>query len=90
MKLKGTFKNGFRYSIDTDFVNDYEFLGMLAKVEENPIYIIEIVNLIFGEKQKENLINYIKKKEGKVKITTMNNLIKEVFESLQANKNIKN
>lgn len=91
MNYKGTLSNGFRYNIKGDFVDDYEFFELLGEVEDKPLTIIKIIDIIFGEKQKNNLINYIKNKEGKVKLSTMSNLVNELFDKLQKeNKSIKN
>lgn len=91
MAYKGTLSNGFRYNIENDVFDDYEILELIADVEENPANITKLVTLVLGEKQKNNLINYLKNKEGKARLSTMERLMGELFQKLQKdNKNLKN
>lgn len=91
MKFKGILSNGFRYEVESDFADDYEFLELLGEVENNPLLVTKVVTTVLGEKQKDNLIKYLKKRDGKAKLSTMQNLIGELFEKLkQKEPNIKN
>ena len=91
MAYKGTLSNGFRYSIENDVFDDYEILELIADVEDNPTSITKLVTLILGEKQKNNLIKYLKNKEGKARLSTMERLMGELFQKLQKdNENLKN
>lgn len=91
MAYKGTLSNGFRYTVEEDVFDDYEFLELIAEVEENPTKITKLVILILGEKQKDNLIKYLKDKEGKAKLSRMEKLIGELFQKIQKeNKDLKN
>lgn len=85
--LKGITKSGFRYEIDEGFLDDYELLELIAKSEENPTLMVKIVEKILGEKQKDNLINYLKKKSGKATVTEMNLTLTEIFENHKKTKN---
>lgn len=85
--LKGITKLGFRYEIDEGFLDDYELLELIAKSEENPTLIIKIIEKIFGEKQKDNLVNYLKKIKGKATVTDMNLTLTEIFNNHNSTKN---
>lgn len=91
MVYKGTLSNGFRYEVKQEALDDYELLEYLADVEKNPALITKVVELLLGERQKNNLIKYLKNKEGKAKLSTMERLVGELFQKLEKeNSSIKN
>lgn len=85
--LKGITKSGFRFEINEGLLDDYELLEMISKIDEHPIRIVNIIEKVLGEKQKNNLIKHLKSKYGKVTITEINKTLEEIF---KANKKTKN
>lgn len=49
MKFKGILSNGFRYEVESDFADDYEFLELLGEVENNPLLVTKVVTTVLGE-----------------------------------------
>lgn len=87
MEKKESYKvtsSGFRYKIDDEALDDWETLTLLKKVDDGDILaIIDAAPKFLGEKQYQNLQKFLKKKEGKVRTTSMIREIGEIFTSNQ-------
>ena len=87
MEKKENYKvtsSGFRYKIDEEALDDWETLTLLKKVDDGDILaIIDVAPKFLGEKQYQNLQKFLKKKEGKVRTTSMIREIGEIFTSNQ-------
>jgi hypothetical protein len=87
MEKKENYKvtsSGFRYKIDDEVLDDWETLTLLKKVDDGDILaIIDVAPKFLGEKQYQNLQKFLKKKEGKVRTTSMIREIGEIFTSNQ-------
>lgn len=87
MEKKENYKvtsSGFRYKIDDEALDDWETLTLLKKVDDGDILaIIDAAPKFLGEKQYQNLQRFLKKKEGKVRTTSMIREIGEIFTSNQ-------
>lgn len=87
MEKKENYKvtsSGFRYKIDNEALDDWETLTLLKKVDDGDILaIIDAAPKFLGEKQYQNLQKFLKKKEGKVRTTSMIREIGEIFTSNQ-------
>ena len=87
METKENYKvtsSGFRYKIDDEALDDWETLTLLKKVDDGDILaIIDVAPKFLGEKQYQNLQKFLKKKEGKVRTTSMIREIGEIFTSNQ-------
>lgn len=80
--IKGTTESGFRYSIDPNVFRDFELIELIGSVDEgNPFALPKVVERILGEKQKENLYTFCKKRNGFVDIKVVSNILKEIFEN---------
>lgn len=86
-KIKGKLKNGFNFELDPGLLNDYELLEMISEGQTNPLVIPKLITKVLGEKQKNNLINYLKKKTGKVTIEDMELALTEIFTKSKPLKN---
>lgn len=87
MKDKKEYKvtsSGFRFYLDDEVLDDWETFEMLNKIDEGDIStIIKVAPKLLGTKQYENLKKFLKKKEGKVRVTSMVREIGEIFTSNQ-------
>lgn len=87
MEKKENYKvtsSGFRYKIDDEALDDWETLTLLKKVDDGDILaIIDVAPKFLREKQYQNLQKFLKKKEGKVRTTSMIREIGEIFTSNQ-------
>ncbi len=84
-----TTSSGFTYQIEPDAMDDMEVFEDIMTMENpdnNDAVKISATNRVFryilGDKQKKELDKYLKQKEGKVKISTYQKEIKEVFQKL--------
>lgn len=69
-------------------MDDWETLTLLKKVDDGDILaIIDVAPKFLGEKQYQNLQKFLKKKEGKVRTTSMIREIGEIFTSNQVKTN---
>lgn len=81
--------SGFEYTIDPEAMDDMEVFEDLMTMENpdcNDAVKIAATNRVFrhilGASQQKELNKFLKAKEGKVKISTYQREIKEVFQNL--------
>lgn len=85
--IKGKTESGFEFEIEKEALDDYELLEALSKVDKGEYgCITEVVTLLLGEKQKENLKEHIRK-NGRV---SANKMIEEVMQIFETSKDLKN
>lgn len=85
--LKGTTKSGFRYEITTERLSNFELLEILSEVDENPLLLPKVLNLLLGERQSKNLKNYLRDEEGFVSIDKIRETIEDIFAAQNKIKN---
>lgn len=86
--FKGITKIGFEYEINKDTLDDWELFESLNDISnDNPLAIIDVAKKILGIDQYKKLKEFIREKEGKVSMTTMQDTIMEIF---NANQEVKN
>lgn len=79
--IKGVTKTGFKYEVKKENINDFELIEKLAEMKENPILMIEVLDMILGKKQREKLKEHCRNKEGKVPIDKMTVEFENIFNS---------
>ena len=85
--LKGTTKSGFRYEITTERLNYFELLEILSEVDENPLLLPKVLNLLLGERQSKNLKNYLRDEEGFVSTDKIRESLEDIFAAQNKIKN---
>ena len=85
--LKGTTKSGFRYEIPTERLNNFELLEILSEVDENPLLLPKVLNLLLGERQSKNLKNYLRDEEGFVSTDKIRESLEDIFAAQNKIKN---
>ncbi|MDH5115174.1 hypothetical protein OQI88_11885 [Lactococcus lactis] len=85
--LKGTTKSGFRYEIITERLNNFELLEILSEVDENPLLLPKVLNLLLGERQSKNLKNYLRDEEGFVSTDKIRETLEDIFAAQNKIKN---
>lgn len=88
--VKGTTSTGFKFSIDPDAVKDMEFIELAAAAEENGLLLPKMIERFLGAKQKQKLYDHVRNSKGRVMVEDINNEIKEIFDSLNADNETKN
>lgn len=85
--IKGKTKSGFEYEILEENLNNYELVEVLGELEENPLLIARVVNLLLGKEQADRLKNHLRTENGTVPTDNMSEEIMEIFNSQNETKN---
>ena len=86
---QGKTKSGFEYKIDPKAFDDYELLEDIYKVEVEGSqgHMVSVVNRLLGDKQKRDLMEHLRDKNGRVGMTAMFEAVMEIFSNHQEGKN---
>ena len=82
MKKKIELENGFKCTIEDSVLDDMEFVDLLAELEDNPLKIGKVAEMLFGKEQKKKLYDHLRTKDGRVPVTAMNDAIEQAFNAL--------
>jgi len=85
--IEGKTDTGFMYKVSEENLDNYELLEALGEVEENPLVISKVVNLLLGKKQTEKMKDHVRSKNGIVSSEKMTEELKSIFESVNKAKN---
>ena len=86
--MRGVTKSGFAFELEDEAYNDYEILEQLRAVDKGDLTaIVDVVNTLFSEEQKNALKEHLRDKNGRV---GMKEMIQEVAEILQTSQEGKN
>ena len=85
--IKGKTKSGFEYEILEENLNNYELVEVLGELEENPLLLARVVNLLLGKEQADRLKNHLRTENGTVPTDKMSEEIMEIFNSQNETKN---
>ena len=73
---EGVTKTGFHFSLEDDAMDDMELVEELANMQENDLIAI---TMVFGPDQKKALYDHLRTQEGRVKVSTVMDAIKDAF-----------
>ncbi|MDT2848760.1 hypothetical protein P7H60_06260 [Vagococcus carniphilus] len=85
--IKGVTKSGFLYKFSKERLNNYELLEELGELEESPMALSKVVNLLLGKEQAKKLKEHVRGKDGLVSTEKISAEIKEIFENQNETKN---
>ena len=86
--VTGKTSTGFIYELPDDAFDDYELLETLRKVDKGELdYIVDAIDMLFEEKQKDALKEHIRKENGKVSATKLLSEVMEIFQNTKEGKN---
>lgn len=86
--IRGKTTSGFEYELEDDAFDDYELLETLRKIDKGESgCIVDMVNMLLGVKQKQNLKEHIRKENGKVSASKMLEEVMEIFKKEEEGKN---
>lgn len=75
-------KSGFEVEIDERFLDDMEFVDVLAEAKDNdPLAISKVCKMMFGDANKKKLYDHVRK-DGRVPIEAVSAEIIEIFQTL--------
>lgn len=84
--ITGKTKSGFEFKLEDNVLDDYELIEALGELDENPLKISKVIDLLFGNRKNE-VKEFIKRQKGYVSTKEMSNLITEVFSAISNGKN---
>lgn len=87
MIIKGTTTSGFNYEITEAALNNYELFEVIAEVDEKPLLVPRLINLLFGSDQKKRLLDHCRAEDGTVPVERVKDEIIDIFNSQQKVKN---
>lgn len=80
--VEGALSNGFEYKIEEENLDNYETFEKLCDIDQDPdnnIYLIrEVLIDILTKEQYDALKAYIKEKDGRISLTIMLELLREI------------
>lgn len=85
--IKGKTKSGFSYELDKERLNNYELLEAIEELEENPLVLSRVVNLLLGKEQTKKLKDHLRTENGIVPTEKMSEEITEIFRNQGETKN---
>ena len=85
--IKGKTKSGFSYELDKERLNNYELLEAIEELEENPLVLSRVVNLLLGKEQTKKLKDHLRTENGIVPTDKMSEEITEIFQNQGETKN---
>lgn len=85
--IKGVTKTGFKYQISKERLNNYELLEVIGELDDNPLVLSKVVNLLLGKEQTEKLKEHLRTKDGLVPADKLSEEITEIFQNQSETKN---
>lgn len=77
--IEGKTQSGFSFKIDEEKLDDMEVLEYLATVDDDMTQLPKLLEVFLGKDQKKALYNFLKEKEGKVKISSTYSILLDIF-----------
>jgi len=66
----GTTKSGFEFKVDTEQLNDLDFVEDLGKADENPVFWPKVMRAALGDAQYASFKEHLRTENGKVPFDT--------------------
>lgn len=79
--MQGKTESGFEYEVDKEVFDDYEFLLVLAEVDDGKKgKIAEVVRRLLGEEQEKKLMEHVRNDKGRVSFSKMMKEVKDIID----------
>lgn len=86
--LKGKSETGFEFELDEEVLDDWELLELLERIDDGDVTVLsKAVVSVLGKDQYERLKDFIKQRDGKIKVSIM---MQEFNSIMSAEKETKN
>ena len=85
--IKGVTKQGFRFTLTEDRLDNYELFELFAEIDTNPLVLPKVAQLLLGDKQYGILKNRCKNESGYISNKKM---FAEIEQILLASQKVKN
>lgn len=84
--FEGTTESGFKYSISTSKLNNFELLDALYETETNPLLISKVITLLLGEEGKLKLIEHLREEDQTVPVDKLQKELTDIFNNAKLKK----
>lgn len=88
--IKGRLKNGFDITLQDEALDDFEVFEALCNLDEEDAdmkQILFVYRRLLGKEQYEALKAYLTEKDGRISLTEMMEILKEILEMSDETKN---
>lgn len=79
--LVGVTKSGFNYSIPQKNLKNYELVEALGEVDNNPLVLPRILNLLLGKEQTQKLKKHLRDDDGIVDTDKITAELEDIFKA---------
>ena len=87
-KNKIVLSDGYEVIIDSELLDDWDFLETLREIDKgNAGLIVDIMPMMLGDKQFANLKKHLRNENGRLKATDMVNVLYEILNASNETKN---
>ena len=76
---KITLENGFNCKVDPAALDNMELVELLAVLEDDPLKMPAIINMVLGAEQKAALYDHIRDDAGRVPVEAVNEAMSDIF-----------
>lgn len=81
--LEGKTSTGFKYRIEDEVLSNYELLDTISEIENNPLMIPKLVNMLLGTEQKKALMEHLRDEKGFVPTEAVSKELADIFQAKQ-------
>ncbi len=85
--IQGETPTGFAFSIAQKALNNFELIDYLQELEDNPLVLPKVIEMLLGKEQKKALYEHVRDKAGTVPVDAIEAELSAIF---QASGEIKN
>lgn len=84
--VTGTTSTGFEFEVSSNLLDDMEFFKILRSAQSNALYIVDVIEKMFGKEQADRLCEHVKAKEGYMSVDAIRKEYVEVLEAIKGKK----
>lgn len=85
--MKGTLKNGFKYEVGDNIMDDMEFVEIYRAAQDDALKYIDLLEKLLGKEQKQRLYDSLRSKDGIVHVQegdyTVTDAVAEIFDAIR-------
>jgi len=87
-KKKVVLNDGYEVTIDSELLDDWDFLETLREIDKGNLgLIVDVMPMMLGDDQFAALKAHLRNENGKLKATDMGNVLKEILNATNETKN---
>lgn len=79
----GVTKTGFEYEIDTEVMDDWEFVEKLRDSEsDDPLAVVDVIRMMLGKEQYQKMKDHCRGENGRISIQKMTDELSDILQSV--------